>query len=100
MPQQINLLLPVQQVQKRSFSALAMGKSLALVALVAFVLAAFLNYQAAAARIASRALRIQMTNEQQQLQAVIAGLPVASDTKALQQQFDTGQQKLEGRGTC
>ena len=97
MAQQINLLTLLLRPPALLFSALAMGKAVALLTLGAMALAIFLNLQAKAARAEDRAQQRQMASESQQLKATLASLPAAVDARALQQQFDAGQQQLEAQ---
>ncbi len=97
MAQQINLFPLLLRPPVHYFSALAMGKAVAIVVLGALALATFLSLQARASRFEDRVMQRQMASERQQLKAALAGLPAAVDAQALQQQFDTGQQQLQGQ---
>jgi Tfp pilus assembly protein PilN len=97
MAQQINLRVPVLRPPVRHFSALAMSKALALVILGAFALAIFLSLQAKPIRQTAQTQLSQMAQQRQQLTLALAGLPAATDARALQQQFDNGQQQLDGQ---
>jgi Tfp pilus assembly protein PilN len=97
MAQQINLRVPVLRPPVRQFSALAMSKALALVILGAFALAIFLSLQAKPIRQTAQTQLSQMAQQRQQLTLALAGLPAATDARALQQQFDNDQQQLDGQ---
>lgn len=98
MAQQINLLTPILLKPRRHFTATAMAQSLGLILVGSLVLAGWIQGRADQRRSEYQQRRQALQLEQQALSRSLAGLPAATDLKAIESQIKVLKQQQQSQG--
>lgn len=98
MAQQINLLTPILLKPRRHFTATAMAQSLGLILVGSLVLAGWIQGRAEQRRAETQQRQQALRLEQQALSHSLAGLPAATDLKAIESQITLLKQQQQSQG--
>ena len=97
MAQQINLLTPILLKPTRQFTAAAMAQALLLILIGSLLLAAWVSSRAGQRRAEFQRSLQAMQAEQQALSQGLAGLPAATDLKAIEAQIKLLRDQQQGQ---